>query len=247
MWIFLLFSGLKTGGYDGYRLTLNPSILKRNIKRRRKVPVQIRELTDKMVVDDRITNDPDRLIGGSFRQVNRRTCPALRSRRRGGFFLAALVVLVVFLDVTGASLLGPAMLALPSSSIDAYQPLREKESKSLTSSCSMVRSRNKKVNKHRHIRSHYRPGVENNKHAHAWRHRLVRCRKEKSRLDGFLKLESTAVYFFIRHDKSELSRFEITFRKRRRKKFLTIGSFYEIWAFHFLFLFRCLIDLLAPR
>ncbi|EFX63421.1 putative insulin receptor [Daphnia pulex] len=57
-----------------------------------------------MVVDDRITNDPDRLIGGSFRQVDRRTCPALRSRRRGGFFLAALVVFVIFLDVTGASL-----------------------------------------------------------------------------------------------------------------------------------------------
>lgn len=89
--------------------------------------MQIRELTDKMVVDDRITNDPDRLIGGSFRQVNRRTCPALRSRRRGGFFLAALVVFVVFLDVTGASSLGQAIMALPSSSIDAYQPLREKE------------------------------------------------------------------------------------------------------------------------
>lgn len=147
-----------------------PSLLKRNIKRRRrrrrKVPVQIRELTDKMVVDDRITNDPDRLIGGSFRQVNRRTCPALRSRRRGGFFLAALVVFVVFLDVTGASSLGQAIMALPSSSIDAYQPLREKESKSLTSSCSTVRSRTEKVNKHRHIRSHYRSRVENNKHAH---------------------------------------------------------------------------------
>ncbi|EFX62637.1 putative insulin receptor, partial [Daphnia pulex] len=80
-----------------------------------------------MVVDDRITNDPDRLIGGSFRQVDRRTCPALRSRRRGGFFLAALVVFVIFLDVTGATSLGLALPALPSSSIDAYQPLREKE------------------------------------------------------------------------------------------------------------------------
>lgn len=119
-----------------------------------------------MVVDDRITNDPDRLIGGSFRQVDRRTCPALKSRRRGGFFLAILVVFVIFLDVTGATSLGQALPALPISSIDAYQPLREKESKSsLTSHLgSTVGSRNEKVNKRRrHIRSHYRPGVENNK------------------------------------------------------------------------------------
>jgi hypothetical protein len=120
-----------------------------------------------MVVDDRITNDPDRLIGGSFRQVDRRTCPALRSRRRGGFFLAILVVFVIFLDVTGATSLGLALPALPSSSIDAYQPLREKESKSsLTSHLvpRLVVARIEKVNKRRrHIRSHYRPGVENNK------------------------------------------------------------------------------------
>ncbi|XP_046460767.1 insulin-like peptide receptor isoform X3 [Daphnia pulex] len=92
-----------------------------------KCQCKLRELTDKMVVDDRITNDPDRLIGGSFRQVDRRTCPALRSRRRGGFFLAILVVFVIFLDVTGATSLGQALPALPISSIDAYQPLREKE------------------------------------------------------------------------------------------------------------------------
>ena len=169
---FFSFSGLETSGYDGYRLTLNTfhhfqgEIGKEN-EEKRKVPVQIREMTDKMVVDDRITNDPDRLIGGPFRQVNRRTCPALRSRRRAGFFLATLAVFLVFLEVTEASLLAPLMPALPSSSIDAYQPLREKESKCLTSSCSVIRSSSKKVNKHRHIRSHYRPGIENKKHAHA--------------------------------------------------------------------------------
>ena len=124
-------------------------------------------MTEKMVVDDRITNDPDRLIGGPIRQVNRRTCPASRSRRRGGFFISVVVVFLACLDVTEASLLSPQLPVLSSSSIDAYQPLREKESKSLTSSYSVLRSGNKKVNKHRHIRSHYRPGVENNKHAHA--------------------------------------------------------------------------------
>lgn len=125
-------------------------------------------MTEKMVVDDRITNDPDRLIGGPIRQVNRRTCPASRSRRRGGFFISVVVVFLACLDVTvEASLLSPQLPALSSSSIDAYQPLREKESKSLTSFCSVVLSGNKKVHKHRHIRSHYRPGAENNKHAHA--------------------------------------------------------------------------------
>jgi hypothetical protein len=126
-----------------------------------------------MVVDDRITNDPDRLIGGSFRQVDRRTCPALRSRRRGGFFLAILVVFVIFLDVTGATSLGLALPALPSSSIDAYQPLREKESKSsLTSHLvpRLVVATRKSTNVV--VTSALIIVLELNttKHAHAWRH-----------------------------------------------------------------------------
>ena len=88
--------------------------------------MQIREMTDKMVVDDRITSDPDRLVGGFFRQVNRRTCPPLKGRRLTSFFLGTLVVFLVFLETIQASL---PVTPLPSSSIDAYQPLREKESK----------------------------------------------------------------------------------------------------------------------
>ncbi len=45
---------------------------------------------------------------------------------------ANLIIFLVLFKVIKASSLGQAMLAFPSSSIDAYQPLREKESKSLT-------------------------------------------------------------------------------------------------------------------
>ncbi|KAI9561263.1 putative insulin receptor [Daphnia sinensis] len=84
-------------------------------------------MTDKMIVEERITHEPDRLIGGLFRQVDRKTCSALRTRRRGCSFLVTVVVFLITLDWLEASLLSPFQAALPSSSIDAYQPLREKE------------------------------------------------------------------------------------------------------------------------
>ncbi|KAI9561261.1 putative insulin receptor [Daphnia sinensis] len=80
-----------------------------------------------MTVEEGITNEPDRLIGGLFRQGDRKTCSALRTRRRGCSFLVTVVVFLITLDWLEASLLSPFQAALPSSSIDAYQPLREKE------------------------------------------------------------------------------------------------------------------------
>uniref|UniRef100_A0A0P5G2J5 Tyrosine-protein kinase receptor n=1 Tax=Daphnia magna TaxID=35525 RepID=A0A0P5G2J5_9CRUS len=84
-------------------------------------------MTDKMIFEERITHEPDRLIGVPFHQGDRRRCPALRTRRRGCSFLVTVVVFLITLDWLEASLLSSLHAALPSSSIDAYQPLREKE------------------------------------------------------------------------------------------------------------------------